>query len=420
MDLGASSFWRQSMLGGPSLELSFLSGSLDSRVTFTRASTAWAYNSSGTLTSYATNTPRFDYDPVTLAAKGLLIEEARTNSLRNSSMTGAAAGTPGTLPTNWTAAATASGITRQIIGTGAVNGLPYIDIKYSGTAVAGDTVLFLEMTTGAATVNATTWTSSAHIALVGGTLTNVTPKQGLRFRAAAGASIGTQIFETAIVPTSTLTRYERTATAADATVAFVVSSLTLTMASGAVDLTLRIAAPQLELGAFATSNILTTSATVTRAVDVCSMLTSAFGFNATTGTIYAEFQRIGLPSANLPRTLSFSDGTTNNLIELVWASPNDQFAIVTGGVAQGPVSLGALGGTSLVKAAGAYATNDSAAVLNGGTVGTDLTVTIPTVDRLQIGNRSDLTAARQFSGYVRGIKYWPTRKTNAELQTLTT
>jgi len=49
--------------------------------TFTRASTATFVGSDGLIQSAAVNAARFDHDPVTLACKGLLIEESRTNLL---------------------------------------------------------------------------------------------------------------------------------------------------------------------------------------------------------------------------------------------------------------------------------------------------------------------------------------------------
>jgi len=51
---------------------------LPTGTTLTRASAGYRYNSSGVLVSETTNAARFDYIPVTLAARGLLVEEART------------------------------------------------------------------------------------------------------------------------------------------------------------------------------------------------------------------------------------------------------------------------------------------------------------------------------------------------------
>ena len=66
----------------PRMALDFTTGVLDSRVTVARSlNTATRVNSSGLIEIVNANLPRFDYDPVTLAAKGLLIEELRTNLL---------------------------------------------------------------------------------------------------------------------------------------------------------------------------------------------------------------------------------------------------------------------------------------------------------------------------------------------------
>lgn len=56
---------------------------------FTRAGTATRFNASGALELVAANVARIDYDPVTLAVKGFLMEEARTNLLLNSLLSGA-------------------------------------------------------------------------------------------------------------------------------------------------------------------------------------------------------------------------------------------------------------------------------------------------------------------------------------------
>ena len=65
---------------GVSLDLSFMTpGTLDPRITFTRASTATYTDSTGTMRTAAINAPRWDYDPVTHQLRGLLLKDARTN-----------------------------------------------------------------------------------------------------------------------------------------------------------------------------------------------------------------------------------------------------------------------------------------------------------------------------------------------------
>ncbi len=53
-------------------------------LTFTRAFVATRVNAAGLIETVPADTMRLDHDPVTLAQKGLLIEEAKTNSVRES------------------------------------------------------------------------------------------------------------------------------------------------------------------------------------------------------------------------------------------------------------------------------------------------------------------------------------------------
>jgi hypothetical protein len=66
-----------------SINYNFATG-LPSGVTVARTSPATYYNASGNLTLASANTPRFDYNPQTLAFNGLLIESTSTNLLPES------------------------------------------------------------------------------------------------------------------------------------------------------------------------------------------------------------------------------------------------------------------------------------------------------------------------------------------------
>ncbi|MDE1902178.1 MAG: hypothetical protein KGI37_11165, partial [Alphaproteobacteria bacterium] len=68
----------------PALSLDFATGALPSGTTLTRASTGTYYNASGILSTAANNAARFDYNPSTLALRGILIEPTRTNLIPTS------------------------------------------------------------------------------------------------------------------------------------------------------------------------------------------------------------------------------------------------------------------------------------------------------------------------------------------------
>jgi len=69
----------------PSVQFDFAGAVLDPRITFTRAgNTATVVDSSGRVSAINADLPRFNYNPVTLACNGLLIEEQRSNSILSS------------------------------------------------------------------------------------------------------------------------------------------------------------------------------------------------------------------------------------------------------------------------------------------------------------------------------------------------
>jgi len=387
-------------------------------ITFTRASTATYFDASGTLQSAATDAPRFDYNPSTLAAQGLLIEESRTNSIRNNTMVGAAAGTPGTAPTNWTSPGASSGMTTTVVGTGTESGITYIDIQIQGTfsGVTGTwSAINFETSTGIAALVSQTWTESAYLRLAAGSLINVT----LNFRQSERNSAGTALL-TVDGPSLTITsgalnanRFSYTRTTTEALTAYILPQIRISLVNGAVyDFTLRVGLPQLEQGAFATSVIPTTTTALTRAADVASVNTLSPWYNAAEGTIYIESTRS--TTTGYPGRIRFSDGTANNAIDLYYdaASNSSTYEIRTGGITQAAIYGG--GGTlnAVTKAAAAYKVNDAVVYYGGSLQGTDTSLTVPSgINQVRIGNA--------LTGYILRITYYPTRLSNAQLQAIT-
>lgn len=389
-------------------------------ITFTRASTGTFFNSSGVLTSAAINAPRFDYNPATLAARGLLIEEARTNSIRNNTMQGAVAGTPGTLPTNWQRflAGTAS---TAVVGTGTENGIAYVDITFSGGNT--DSIsFFMDGTTGHAALNGQTWTGSAYYRLIAGSFANCTVLQAVYEANAAGTALANSSTSITTVTGAALSSQRIATTRANNNASTAEEQLTLQITgAGAFSFTLRIGLPQLEQGAFATSVIPTTTTALTRSADVASVNTLSPWFNSTQGTIYAELMRPSLiASTSFANAWSISDNTNNErfIAFNTGASQSMDLQVTDGGSAQAVFSApGSITANTAIKTAFAYAVNDFAWVRDAGAVQTDTSGTLPTVDRLYIG--ANAVGTGQWTGWIRRLTAYPRRLSNAELQAIT-
>jgi len=407
--------------GAPAVE-----PTLDPRITFTRASTATRFNSAGVLETVAANTARFHYNPTTREIEGLLIEEARTNSIRNNTMQGAVAGTPGTLPTNWGVSGLGT-LTQQIVGTGTANGITYIDVRFSGTTSTTTLSVIFDGSTVIAAANGQTWAQSIWTAVVAGSTANIITTQNTANLFDSGGvylanvAYATPIFNT----TSVLTRSSSVGTISTVGTAFIRPILALAFAAGvAIDITLRIGLPQLELGAFATSAIPTTTTALTRAADVASVNTLSPWYNASAGTLYAEFVVSFDSSTSIfPIAAYVSDGTFSNTVVLYERTVDDtrRGNIRVGGVQQFDQTNGSayVYGT-VAKTAIAFQTNDVAFSANGTSPTTSASTTIPTVNVLGLGSTNSLGGSLSpLNGYLRRITYYPRRLSNAELQSIT-
>jgi len=387
-------------------------------VTFTRASTATYFNSAGTLTSAAVDEPRFDYNPSTLAAQGLLIEESRTNSIRNNTMVGAVAGTPGTLPTNWGVSGLGT-LTREIVGTGTANGITYIDVRFSGTTSTTTLSVNFDGSNLIAAANGQTWAQSIWTAVVAGSTANITTNQNTANLFDSGGvflaniSYATPVFNT----TSVLTRSSSVGTISTVGTAFIRPILALAFASGvAIDITLRIGLPQLELGAFATSVIPTTTTALTRSADVASVNTLSPWYNATAGTLYAEWvARLGVDQQAFG-LVNVGDGVR------VRKRSTDQYGLVVRDPTNRDLALNASPAITegqIIKVAGAYAINDLALSGGGQSPATGSTYSVVTATTAFIGGNVS-AGATYVNGHLRRITYYPRRLTNDDLQTITT
>jgi len=397
-------------------------------ITFTRASTGTYTDNAGVLQTAAVDAPRFDYVPTTLAPLGFLVEEARTNGIRNNTMVGAVAGTPGTLPTNWTIGGTTTGLTISVVGTGTANGITYIDIRFNGTAGAAlnPNILF-DTSTAIAATNGQAWSWSFYTALVGGSLTNVTNIIAVQAMYSSTPTLIGTLSGSAITPTSAALITQRqvfSTTLNQATTAFVRPQLQFSVANGAaIDITLRIGLPQLELGAFATSVIPTTTAAVTRAADVASINTLSPWFNNVAGTLYAEYRIPYTPGAtqNIEVT-SFvgAVGVTQNGIAFYVNGPSGKQGstnVWVSGTSVGRIdtTTNFVAGTN-IKYATAYAANDRAVTSSGTAPATSATAyTPPTINYVSLGGAQ----LGYINGYLQRITYYPRRLTNTELQALT-
>lgn len=370
---------------------------------FSRTGAGLAQRADGTFVSFASGAPR-------ITDRGLLVEEARTNLIPNSALAGT--GGQNGAPNTWTGAgAGAAGITRTIVGSGVEFGLAYTDVRIAGTPATtgsvgyntGPTVAFSPSTAG---------TYSFFYRLVS---------------AIGGVALGTGIVEIASgvtnyygantgAPNSSLQRAVQTRVSAVGTTVWNGYFLISFNAGVPLDMVIRFYAPQLEVGGFATSPIITTGAAATRAADVATVT----GLGSILTAPFVMAANVDMSAIDgMSRTLALAnDGSINNAIRLQRNLANDIGAQATiANITQPTSSISGYTGARAIKSA----VRSRATELRGsfdGVLAGNLTgqSTPPGLNRLDVGS---FVGSSFVNGYIRRVQIIPGDMTDAQLQGLT-
>jgi hypothetical protein len=371
--------------------------------TFTRASTATFIGSNGLIQSAAINTPRFDHDPTTLASRGLLIEESRTNlALRSEDLGDATWGkTQVTVNTNVSLSPdglatadkvvenTANNIHRVFRAASAIAGTIYSVSVYAKSD--GRRYLYL---------NAGAFGSNSTFDLQDGVVTATQNGSAQIF------NIGNGWYRCVTIGTAPTTQSTSFYLQLNTTTAASDSVYTGDGSSG-----IFLWGAQLEVGSFPTSYIPTTTASVVRSADVCSITGAAFsGFwNRFAGTCV-----IGAGSSQSTGGRWISNNLAGRTLEIL-GSANIDFLEISG-VNLVRIATSATYPNTLCLA---YAINDYQSAYNGAISGSDSNTggTIPNPSELHIGNLGG--AADRFTGHIEFLRYYKKRLPNSKLQSLT-
>ncbi|HNQ92241.1 MAG TPA: hypothetical protein PKI93_04845 [Alphaproteobacteria bacterium] len=381
---------------------------------FTRNSVGTYFDSTGTLQTASANTPRFDHDPVTHAAKGILIEESRANlnryseqsdnavyNKRNCTISVNAIVTPnGTVTADKVVEDTGSVFKElQIVNT-SVSAAPYTVSAFVKPAGRNYMYLYESQTEKSVVFDLSLGTVNGNYTGGGGSLA---PAYGISL-------VGNGWYRVWMTWNANVGIISYIAFGLRNAIGNFNSGYAGDGISG-----IYIWGAQLEQGAFPTSYIPTTTATVTRQIDGLTLPTGSW-FNMAEGSWESQFSIPYFYSAS-PRLVA-SDSYAGTFLSLNFDTTTTFKASVYDGTGIGTVNNSLIGSVS--KAASAYTSTDKYINLNGGAVISGVrsnTYPLTPTSNIFIGRSS--ASDQRYSGTIQGIKYYPARVSDTQLQLLT-
>jgi len=416
---------------GSTLSLDFTAmSSLDSRFTFTRASTGTYIDSSGLVTTMAaasTNDPtkaRFDYDPTTLAPRGLLIEGTSTNLLCWSESFATSGGS-----TNWGYNSNTGAVVSTSNPAGGSTAFQFAETANSGPLQQSVTVTNAVHTFSAwfkgSTYSGTTTTQVQFGLFVSAFIAGTAAK----ISGPGSVSVAGNIVTLSGLSTSEWTRVQFTTTSAlsAGSVAILIYPNSTSLQTNA---SFYIWGAQLEAGVSASSYIPTGPSTVQRAVDQMTMADiAALSFNQAGGTVFMQIEGNPKDVNTFPHFAAFEQSPLGR----GWS-----FSRFNNSTTAGPRVIGTAytaAGSTIISSSGhtrpsgkfKFATTLEPSVcrmtyvIAGGSalVDTATAGTLATIGSLKFNNTIDATASDFGSVWISQFKYWPTVLLNATLQSLT-
>lgn len=372
-----------------SFPIDFTTASLNSRITFTRttgASNPATYvNSNGYVTSASNNQPRFDYDPVTLACKGLLIEESRVNLMLYSESIANTFISNATYSANSAVSPSNTLTADKLIPNNGVIGHFRETFSFSATtytaSIFAKKAEWKAVTIGQGGVG-------AYFDLDTGTVGNVNAGYTAKI-----VSFGNGWYRCSVTFTSA---------AISENIRYYASNSTTSTTTGNGASGIYVWGWQLESGAFATSYIPTTTAALTRNADVAVITGTNFSDWWQSGKGGAQVQAIPLTVTGIRPLVQYDDGTANEIIALRGNTTNPELYVVDGGSPQAQLDAGTIAANIAYSLTGWWQTNDCKARKDSGAVVTDDTATIPTVTQARLG--SDGT--NYLNGHLATVNYY--------------